>query len=443
MKFIKFIFLLFAANIFAQKGFQINDAKKTVIPFQLVSNLILIPLQINGVELTFLLDSGVDQTLLFSVTNKVIDLNKVEKVTFSGVGESEGIQGLISENNIVTIGKDYKDYDHKIYIILDEDTNFSSHIGIPINGIIGYQFFKDYPVEINFITKKITVFNTEKEAKRRTRKYTEFPITVEDNKPYMMSGVELRDVNTPSKMLIDIGNNDAVWLFPKLITNFKYKQPNIDDYLGRGFNGDIFGKRSRIHRLYLGDFVFEKPLTAMPDEYSLQNLKWVPDRKGSIGNDVFRRFNVILDYKNNQLFLKKNRNFNEPFLFNSSGLDVMHDGMAWEKDFVQIETKKSDISNKQEVYNTNETFQYKFSLKPIFVVAGCRKESPCYTAGIRKNDKIITVNNKKVSDMNLQKLNSYFKDEDGTKVKMQIERNEVTINAEIILKDPIPYQDEN
>jgi hypothetical protein len=46
---------------------------------------------------------------------------------------------------------------------------------------------------------------------------------------------------------------------PTLIKDFVYNRPNIDDFLG-GFNGDIYGKRSRIHNFYLGDFRFENLL---------------------------------------------------------------------------------------------------------------------------------------------------------------------------------------
>jgi hypothetical protein len=101
-----------------------------------------------------------------------------------------------------------------------------------------------------------------------------------------------------SKLLIDLGNSDAIWLFPTLIKNFVYNRPNIDDFLGRGFNGDIYGKRSRIHNFYLGDFKFEKPLTAMPDEFSIQHVNLVEARKGSVGGEIMRRFTVVFDYPN-------------------------------------------------------------------------------------------------------------------------------------------------
>lgn len=441
MKFIQTIFFCIYVFSFAQSGFEISNPKKAVIPFKLINNLIFVPVNINGVDLTFLLDSGVNETILFSLDNKEVNFNEVEKIKFSGLGESMNIEGLKSENNIVTIGKDYKDSQHMVFIILDESINFSSHVGIPVNGIIGYHFFKNHQIEINFIKKKIIVYNNEKTFAQRQKKFSEFPITIEGNKPYIMADVEMTDKKVNSKMLIDLGNSDAVWLFPKVIEDFEYNRPNIEDYLGRGFNGDIFGKRSRIHALYLGEYEFEQPLAAMPDEYSIQNLKIVPNRKGSIGSDILRRFTVIFDYPGKRLLLKKNKNYYDPFHFNSSGLDIQQDGMIWEKDLVTVATTRNTTNQfEQEVIAQSEKFQYNFVLKPKFTVAGCRKDSPCFVAGIRKNDQLISINKKAVSNMNMQKINDYFKEGDGKKVFLEIERNNQILPITITLEDPIPYQ---
>ena len=76
-------------------------------------------------------------------------------------------------------------------------------------------------------------------------------------------------------MLIDLGNSDAMWLFPNRIPNFNYNRPNIDDFLGRGFNGDIYGKRSRIHALKLGNNILNEPIVAMPSEESIKSMNFV------------------------------------------------------------------------------------------------------------------------------------------------------------------------
>ncbi|WP_417429655.1 PDZ domain-containing protein [Halpernia sp.] len=439
--FFAFLFLHFFSA--QESGFQVNSGRKTVIHFQLINNLIFIPLNVNGVNLTFLLDSGVAETILFSLEDKEVSFKNTEKVKFSGLGDNKEISGLKSVKNDVKIGKDFEDNSHTIYLILNEEFNFSSHVGIPVNGIIGYHFFKNHPIQIDYVSKKITVFNDDNYYNRKKRKFDGFEISVEDKKPYMTASVKMTNEAKPSKLLIDLGNSDAMWLFPKLIKDFVYNRPNIDDYLGRGFNGDIYGKRSRIKELSIGNFNLEKPLTAMPDEYSIQHLNLAKDRKGSIGNEVMRRFTVIFDYPNSKIYLKKNRNFHEPFLFNMSGLDIKHDGMEWDKDLVKVNTEnKTDMRGAKEAYNSSSSFQYKFTLKPIYSVAACRKDSPAFLAGIRKDDLLLKINNKKAADFTLQDIFELLKSTEGRKINLEVKRKFEILKFSFTLEDPIPYEDQ-
>ncbi|MGE8512892.1 MAG: PDZ domain-containing protein [Chryseobacterium culicis] len=439
MKF-KLLLLGLFLSIFvnAQNSFELINTKKAVIPFQFINNLIFIPINVNGAELTFLLDTGVSETILFSLENKEVKLSNVEKVKFSGLGGSLSIDGLKSERNMGKIGDEIVNTSMSLYIILDEEFNISSHVGIPVNGVIGYQFFKDHPVYIDYISKKLTVYENSDFLKKKVRKFEEFPITIERDKPYLYAGVEMTNEKKDSKLLIDLGNNDAIWLFPTLIKNFVYNRPNIDDFLGRGFNGDILGKRSRIHNFYLGSFKFEKPLTAMPDEYSIQHVTLVENRKGSVGSEIMRRFTVAFDYPAKKLYLKKNRFFNDPFHFNMSGLDFKQDGLEWQQDKITIETQKS-ATVVNEVYK--DAFQYKFSLKPIFSIAGVRKDSPAYEAGLKKDDRILSINGDLTSEMTLEKIVEIMKSSEGRNITMIIQRKNERLTVRFTLQDPIPYQE--
>lgn len=436
-----FVLLFFSIFINAQDLFEVQDAKKTVIPFKLINNLIFIPVNINGVNLTFLLDTGVAETSIFSLENQELQLPNLEKIKFSGLGGAASIDGFRSDNNIARIGKDYVNYSMTIFIIVDQDFNISSHVGIPVNGIIGYYFFKNHPVLIDYSSKKITIYNDENLFKKKIKNFQEFDINIERNKPYISADVEMTNEKKSSKLLIDLGNSDPLWLFPTLIKDFVYNRPNIDDFLGRGFNGDVYGKRSRIHNFYLGGFKFEKPLTAMPDEYSIQHVNMVENRKGSIGGDIMRRFTVVFDYPNQKMYLRKNGNYNDPFHFNMSGLDFKQDGMEWTKDVVNLPAKNKDNpSGGIEVINNS--LQYNFVLKPIFSIAGVRKDSPGAKAGLQKDDKLISINGKKTADMTLQKIMEMMKSDEGKTINMLIERKNKQMTLSFTLEDPIPYQEQ-
>ncbi|KFE97337.1 peptide-binding protein [Chryseobacterium formosense] len=435
---ISILFLSIFMN--AQNNFEIKNARKVVIPFKFINNLIFIPMTVNGVELTFLLDTGVAENTIFSLENKEMTLPSMEKMKFSGLGGNASIEGFKSDRNIAKIGNHIVNNSLMLYIILDEDFNISPHVGIPVNGILGYHFFKDYPIIIDYSSKKITVFKDQQLFLKKVQKFDELPISIEKSKPYIDIEVEMTNEKKTSKLLIDLGNSDAIWLFPTLIKDFVYNRPNIEDFLGRGFNGDIYGKRSRIHNFYLGGFKFEKPLTAMPDEYSIQHLNLVKDRKGSLGGDIMRRFTVAFDYQNEKLYLRKNRNYDDPFHFNMSGLDFKQDGLQWEKDYLTFRTlnEKSTAGN-GELYNSN--LQYKFILKPLFSIAGVRKDSPAYKAGLKKDDKLIVINGRKTADMTLNKIMEMMKSEEGKTISMTIDRKGVELKFSFTLEDPIPYQE--
>ncbi|UEQ76367.1 PDZ domain-containing protein [Chryseobacterium arthrosphaerae] len=439
MKF-KFLLLGLLLSIFinAQNAFELINTKKAVIPFKFINNLIFIPININGAELTFLLDTGVSETILFSLENKELKLGNVEKIKFSGLGGSLSIDGLKSDRNTARIGEVMVNTSMSLYVILDEEFNISSHVGIPVNGVIGYHFFKDHPIVIDYMSKKITVYENSDLLKNKIKRFDEFPISIEQSKPYLMADVEMTNERKSSKLLIDLGNSDAIWLFPTLIKNFVYNRPNIDDFLGRGFNGDIYGKRSRIHNFYLGNFKFEKPLTAMPDEFSIQHVNLVENRKGSVGGEIMRRFTAVFDYQNQKLYLRKNRNFNDPFNFNMSGLDFRQDGLEWEQDRVKIETQKS-TGVTHEAYR--DSFQYKFSLKPMFSISGVRKDSPAYEAGVQKDDKVISINGDRTADMTLEKIVELMKSYEGRNITMVVQRKNEQLTLRFTLEDPIPYQE--
>lgn len=444
MKFIFIFTLILSIWTKAQDGFVLDNADKTVIKFKLINNLIFIPMNVNGVELNFMLDSGIAETLLFSLENKNVDFKNIEKITFKGLGETVSIEALKSIKNDITIGKHFIDKSHTIYLVLDESFNISQDIGIPVNGIIGYYFFKNHPIEINYIKKTITVYKDKSKFPKKVNKFSDFPMNVEFNKPYMNADVEMKHEKQSSKLLLDLGNTDSVWLFPALIKDFIYNRPNIDDFLGRGFSGDIFGKRSRINSLYIGKFKLNKPIASMPDEYSIQHLKLVKDRKGSIGSEILRRFTIIFDYQDQKIYLKSNKYLNDPFLIDGSGLEVKQDGLVWEKEQVEIQTaKKSQATNEINVINNSpDSFQYKFTLKPVFLVSGTRKDSPAQKAGIIKNDKLMKIDNKQAKDMTLNKIHLILKTNVSRKVNLEIERNGFPMKFEFTLEDPIPYIEE-
>jgi len=427
-------FLLFGQGDFLLQ----NNAAKATVPFKLINNLIFIPIKVNGVELNFLLDSGVEETILFSMEDKQeVSFNNVEKIKLRGLGSEEEIEGLKSTKNILETHGLRSD-DHMVFIILDQSFNLSSHIGIPVNGIIGHKFFRNNVVEINYQKKKIIVYTrNNKFQDKLDKKFKQIPITIERSKPYILTTATVNNVDIPAKLLIDIGNSDAFWIFEN--NTIRLPDKNFPDFLGKGFSGDIEGHRAKIDKFSIDEFDFRKPIVSFPDSVSIRNVKMVPGRIGSVGGEVLKRFTVVLDYKEKKLYLKKNSKFNEPFTYNKSGITVQHNGLQWVQETVHLETVQvaSTIDELQEKDKNNNNFKYKFALKPVYEIVNVRKNSAAEKCGLRKGDIIISINNTQPYRYSLQQINNLLKSEDDIWINLEIERNSVVLKFRFKLEDEL------
>jgi hypothetical protein len=441
------LLLLLPFKAKAQDGFVITDQDKVTIPFQFINNIIIIPVVINGVELQFVLDSGMGETLLFSLENKEINFNNVEKISFNGLGGEASVEGLQSSKNTVSIAGNFVDTNHKIYIVSNEDFNISTHLGVPVNGIMGYEFFKNYPVEINYIQHRMYIY-PDLEKIKNIGKYESLPITLEKKKPYTEATLHIKGKDIPAKMLLDLGNSDAVWIFPKTIEGLGYQGAQFEDYLGRGFNGDVRGRRGRIHSVTLGKYTLDKPIVAFPDQKSLQSISFIKNRGGSIGTEIISRFNVIMDYPGNRFYFKKNKYFNYPFKYNMSGLDIKHDGVQWAQTLVKMEVEGTRNAREAlgrkgtEVFKSPGQFQYKFELKPAYTIAGVRKGSPGDIAGLQEGDQVISVKNIPTSELTLEHIVQILSLKEDKVINIEVKRDSVLLKKQVVLKDPIPYQED-
>ena len=76
-----------------------NNKESDKIRFKLINNLIIIPVEINGAELAFILDSGVRKPILFNLlnTSDSLYINQTETVLLRGLGGGDPIEAIRSK----------------------------------------------------------------------------------------------------------------------------------------------------------------------------------------------------------------------------------------------------------------------------------------------------------------------------------------------------------
>ena len=396
---------------------------KIDIPFELSNNLIIIDVEINEVKLSMLLDTGSDKNLLFSFPeNDTIEFFNTKRIKINGFGKGDLIEGLVSSNNKLRV-KDYVDTNFELLLITDENISIINKLGIPINGIIGYSFFKDYVVELNYQSRKVILYkNNQAVPSRKIKRYKTEKLTLIEDKPYVELKTNIGDLNHNVTLLMDTGLGDGLWLFEN--DSLKCSNLSINDVLGRGLGGDVVGKKSRVKKLLVSKFVLHDALVSFPDEASYSQLNIISGRNGSLGGEVIKRFDWFVDYKNELVYFRPNKYFDDAFNYNMSGIEVQHSGIQWIKEEIRSNSTSTSINANEFVFDdSNARFNYKYELKPVFEIYSIRDNSPAMKVGLKEGDKILSINGKKDYAYTIQKITNLFQSEDGKDINIEVERN--------------------
>ncbi|MDM1547627.1 aspartyl protease family protein [Empedobacter falsenii] len=413
-----------------------ENVNKETISFQFIKNLVVVPITFNGHQMNFIVDSGLKEIILFSQYDKTINKNNLRQINLKGLGKDNAdTKGFFSSNNQIEIGKNYSSNNMDIIVIQDENFNLFSRLGIEVHGIIGSEFFKNYPIQIDYAKRKITIYKSILEVKK-LKKFQSNPLEISPEiKPFTTVDFTHQTTYTNQKMLIDIGNSDGLWLFENQIENLAPLQHVFSDELGKGFNGSINGKRGVIDAVNLDKYKLNQPLIAIPDIESIQYLNFKNNRKGSLGNEILRRFTIILDYKNQLFYYKPNRNFKDDFHYNRSGLTIIHDQFEWKKTSVGMTFNTNDID--KDNGTTTQKMNYQFEMKPVYKIEVVRKKSNADLVGLKANDILTKLDGRQVNKMSLDDIEKFMIKNEFQQISVEILRNNVPMKFKFILD--IPY----
>jgi len=422
-------------NSYSQDTFKIIGGQESyVMNFKLVNNLIVIPIKVNGNNLNFLLDTGVNNSIMFNLDIKdSLKLKNIQKVRLRGLGEGDYLDAFKSTQNLFRIGR-ITNGNHMIYLIPGKEFELSSSLGMNISGIVGGDLFRDFIVEVNYSSKRIKFFDPQHYSYKLCKKCETFDLEFYKSKPYIDLKVQNKDlVKTDVKLLIDSGGSDALWLFEKSSDKIKIPEKYYQDYLGKGLSGNIYGKRSKITKIIIGDYFFTDANVAYPDSSSIESAYKNKKRNGSLGSEILKRFRIVYDYPNKKItFKKKSSYFNDPFLYNMSGIELSYSGDMLVRERQSTVTRdnvgQKNSSAVEIVYN------YVYAFKKSYQIVEIRRDSPAHKAGLLIGDTMLQINGKPAYNYKLPEIIHMFSHKEGKQIKLLIDRDGSIIPFKFRLK---------
>ncbi len=267
-------------------------------------------------SLNFILDTGSSGISLDSSTATDLKIAIApSEITVNGIAGRSKV-GFIYARQLKLPGLviDSLDFHVTNYEIL---TNF---YGEKINGIIGYSVLKDFVVWLDYDSSIISFYS------KGSVKYPKGGYLL---KPYInfqpFQHASLKDNRKiQSNFIIDIGANICMMLSSAFDRDSTPIKPNRKRFTkeAEGVGGKIVIQTTVLRELRIGPYKFlDVPVCVFDDA---ENVTAYPYSAGIIGNDLLRRFNIVLNYGNKEIFLKPNNHFNDPFDYAYSGIELFY-----------------------------------------------------------------------------------------------------------------------
>ncbi|MGB3468914.1 MAG: aspartyl protease family protein [Cyclobacteriaceae bacterium] len=373
-------------------GFKLpKGAKRIVVPFKEYNNLVVVPVTINKtLTLDFIVDTGVQNAILTEkVFTDVLGLEYQRKISIAGPGLIDSVTAFICNNIQISLPGGISASRSSLLVLETDYLQLKNNMGAEIYGIIGYDLFSRFVVEINYDNNEITFHDPKFFKKKRYMK--KIPITVERTKPYIETLIKYTDGSEADsiRLMVDSGASHALLLDPEDDTSIEVPEETITTNLGKGLGGSIDGKIGRIEKYYFDDLTFSQVLASFPDPgiYN-KNIKR-GSRSGTIGGDILSRINPVFDYQKENIYYYKGKRYKKSFAYDMSGMQIT-------------------------------AFGPKLQLAIIEFV---REGSPAHIAGIRRGDIIKRFNGDNIKNISLSKIFTELRRKEGAKIRMKIVRN--------------------
>ncbi len=270
---------------------------------------------IDSVEGSFIIDLASNQFILDSIFTCTHYLKNFKRShsTISGVGSL--IQNITEIKDSISFSLNKQNYQTANIPVV----NLKSIGGDLVDGLIGTDFLKDKVLSINYI-KEYACLSNDIDSMDTTgyriipmkiiNSFYCIPLTIEIENGTHIHGYFIVDTGSPSSTL-----TSAIAYKHNLKNSVQRKVRYYTSYGGVG--GESSGYDFYTKSITISNFCLKNTIMSFSEDTA--GLFAENKCLGIVGNDVLEHFDVIFDFKNNDLYLRPNKDFNKPFRYDRFG----------------------------------------------------------------------------------------------------------------------------
>lgn len=361
----------------------------TTVPFQLVNNHIYVEVKLNGQgPFRLLCDTGGANVVSPTLAAR-LGLRSEGGLQGRGVGEKSEDFSLTKVETVTLGDVTLRD---QLFVVFPLEP-LGNVEGIPVHGLVGYEVFKRFAVEVDYEAGRLTL--TSPPSFRYAGKGVAVPFRFNGHVPQVDGKID----GIPGKFDIDTGSRASVDLLGPfaeqhgLARRYRAGSPRVT---GWGVGGPARGQVVRARRLELGAVVIREPVAMISTQKAGAFVD--PYVAGNVGGGVLRRFKVTFDYAGRVMYLEPNAHARERDVFDRGGLWANLGGQGYE-------------------------------------VVDVPEGGPAARAGLRAGDRIVGVNGAPASAMPLAEFRALLRSRPGTRVKLTVESGGQRRDVVLVLRE--------
>jgi hypothetical protein len=375
-----------------------SGSSATDIPFELNANKIYLSVHVNNKgPLSFILDSGAAFDVLDEKWARALNMKLSDEATVRGAGEGS-VQMAVGTGLSLSL-KGLEIVKPSI-TVLPIHSSISNNEGRAVDGLLGYDFFKPFVIEIDYANQRISIH--EPNTYRYAGPGEIIPLEENRGHTFINATLVLADGRqVQARLLVDTGARMALMLNTPFVDSHRLLGTTpriINSVMSIGVGGSYPSAVARIERLRIGSLTISGPVTTL--SRSKSGVLAGSDYDGIIGAEILRRFKVIIDYPHQQMIVEPNAHLNEPYDYDMSGLVLVAEGP-------NLKTYK--------IYQVLD-------------------HSPAAESGLQKGDQIKTINGQPADNFTLEQIRQMFIRRAGVEYKLGVRRNKQLLTFVIRLR---------
>lgn len=337
-------------------------------------------------SLNFLLDTGSGGISLDSGTVAYLNIpSQASERTIRGIGGIKTVKFAYNRTMLLP-GLEVDSLNFHI----NDYESLSAVYGVRVDGIIGYSFFRRYIVKIDYDKMFIEVYTPGVYKYPRGGHILRPAITGLPIQPAIVG--ESREFF--SRFYLDTGAGLCLLLSEEYCSDSSLFAPGKKKFttVAEGLGGKKSMDITVLKTFKIGPYKFKKvPIYIFDDEY---NITSYPFLGGLIGNDLMRRFNLVINYPKAEIHLVPNTHFRDFFDYSYTGMGLYSEG--------------------RQIYISD-------------VIPG----SPADEAGLKTDDMLIAIDNLFGGSLQAYKTKLQVS---GNKMRVMVRRNDQIIETRIKVK---------